>query len=411
MDPLHLEMISEPSKGQAKLTVIGLGGAGCNAVRRMIESELTGVNYIVGNTDAQALRVSPAGTKVQMGEELTGGLGSGGSPERGRLAAEESRQEIERNISGADMVFIAAGMGGGTGTGSAPLVAELAKKAGILTVAIVTRPFIFEGRPRQRVAEEGLRELRKHVDTLIEIPNQRLLSIATPQTTYKDAMKLADEVLVNATRGISDIILRSGDINVDFADVRAVMQDRGNALMGCGRASGADRAVQAANLAIQSPLLNDISIDGAQALLVNITGGETMTLHEVADATSVIVNAAGEQAEVIFGTVLDPAMGDEISITLIATGFDSAEKRVLPMREPAREATRTLAEELAAVTEEAHGIGALRERRVAVQGERLGTATEEPREQSAPADSALPRRRDWLVTRDRPRFMTRHVDS
>ena len=339
MDELHLEMVSEPLKGQANLCVVGLGGAGGNAVRRMIESSLTGVNYVVGNTDAQALRKNPSPQKLQLGEALTAGLGAGGDPERGRLAAEESRELLAEAMAGADMVFIAAGMGGGTGTGAAPVVAEIAKSTGALTVAIVTRPFIFEGHPRIRVADAGLAALREHVDTLITIPNQRLLSIASQETTYAEAMRLADDVLVSGTKGITDIILRSGDINVDFADVRAVMENRGNALMGAGRASGQDRAIKAATAAISSPLLNDVSIDGAEAVLVNITGGESMTLHEVADATSVIVNAAGEQANVIFGTVIDPTFGDELSITLIATGFGEPKKRVLPIRDEAE--TRT----------------------------------------------------------------------
>ncbi len=413
MDSMQIEMVSDPPKGQAELTVVGLGGAGGNAVRRMIESSLTGVTYVVGNTDAQALRDSPADVKLQMGESLTGGLGSGGNPETGRLAAEESREDLEAAITNADMVFIAAGMGGGTGTGSSPIVAELAKAAGALTVAVVTRPFIFEGRPRIKAAETGLKELRKHVDTLIEIPNQRLLSIASPDTTYPDAMKLADEVLVNATRGITDIILRSGDINVDFADVRAVMQDRGNALMGCGRASGADRAVKAAQMAIQSPLLNDVNIDGAQALLVNITGGPNMTLHEVADATSVIVNAAGDQAEVIFGTVVDPDMDEELSITLIATGFDTPAKRVLPIADNGRE-TRSTPHEPNAHEADAPE-SSVSERLVAEAGgdgvvaddadERDATASPD-REAAAEA----PRRRDWIVGRDRPMFMKRRVE-
>lgn len=288
-------MVTEQPKGQANLTVVGLGGAGGNAVRRMIDSSLCGVNFVVANTDAQVLRDSPAQQRLQIGEKLTAGLGSGGNPDKGKLAAEESREDLSKALAGSDMVFIAAGMGGGTGTGASPIVAELAKSTGALTVAVVTRPFIFEGRPRLRIAEEGIRELQKHVDTLIVIPNQRLLSIASQETTYADAMRLADEVLVNATRGITDIILKSGDINVDFADVRAVMENRGNALMGCGRASGADRAIHAANMAISSPLLNEVSIDGAQAILVNITGGPDLTLHEVADATSVIVNAAGSR--------------------------------------------------------------------------------------------------------------------
>jgi len=421
MDSLHLEMVSETPKGQAKLTVIGLGGAGGNAVRRMIESSLHGVNYVVANTDAQALRDSPSPQKLQIGETLTNGLGSGGNPDKGRKAAEESREMLESAVKGADMVFIAAGMGGGTGTGSSPLVAEIAKSSGALTVAIVTRPFIFEGRPRVRVAEEGLSELRKHVDTLIVIPNQRLLSIASQDTTYADAMRLADEVLVNATRGITDIVLRSGDINVDFADVRSVMENKGNALMGMGRASGDDRAIEAATQAIQSPLLNDVSIDGAEALLVNITGGQGMTLHEVADATSVIVNAAGEQAEVIFGTVLDESMGDEIAVTLIATGFESPEKRVLPLKEPRRPATEVHGERMLAGRDPASAPRVpaddeVPETRVAAAGDRgdgfEATPSEAPKSPGTPSPSGpgTPRRRDWMSGRDRPTFMKRQVE-
>jgi cell division protein FtsZ len=310
-------------------------------------------------------------------------------------------------------------------------VAELARAAGALTVAIVTRPFIFEGRPRMKAADEGLKDLRQHVDTLITIPNQRLLSIAAQETTYADAMQLADEVLVNATRGITDIILRSGDINVDFADVRAVMENRGNALMGCGLASGPDRAIQAAGAAIASPLLNDVNIDGAEAVLVNITGGEAMTLHEIADATSVIVDAAGEQANVILGTVVEPSLGDDIAVTLIATGFGEREKRVLPLREsvspqkapspepkvdvgPGEEPQPAAAVEAAAAAEEPL---------VAAQvaGDRLSKPEAPPAERDvkippspSAATTAAQRRGLWQgdksVSRDRPVFMKRQVE-
>jgi cell division protein FtsZ len=318
-------------------------------------------------------------------------------------------------------------MGGGTGTGAASVVAELARAAGALTVAIVTKPFIFEGQPRMKVADEGLRDLREHVDTLIVIPNQRLLSIASAETTYVQALHLADEVLVNATTGISDIILRSGDINVDFADVRAVMANRGNALMGSGRASGPDRAVQAATAAISSPLLNDVSIDGAEALLVNITGGENMTLHEVADATSVIVNAAGEQAKVIFGTVVDPSMGDEVSITLIATGFGDQEKRVLPLTDsPADEAADASpsssevmeSSEKASserTNEAAEVLTRFAKAATAVGGEDTSADAPPRQELDVSWDEPEPPRREetkrgWGVLRDRPTFMKRQVE-
>ncbi len=426
MDSLHLEMISEPNTNQANLTVMGLGGAGGNAIRRMIETSLGGVKYVVANTDSQALDSSPAKSKLQIGGELTGGLGSGGDSNVGRAAAEESRDDLAQSIDGADMVFITCGMGGGTGTGAAPVVAALARAAGALTVAIVTKPFIFEGQPRMKVADDGLDALREHVDTLIVIPNQRLLSIASAETTYVQALHLADEVLVNATTGISDIILRSGDINVDFADVRAVMANRGNALMGSGRASGPDRAVQAATTAISSPLLNDVSIDGAEALLVNITGGDNMTLHEVADATSVIVNAAGEQAKVIFGTVVDPSMGDEVSITLIATGFGDQEKRVLPLGErsdeasngvsdgvvkepeetPSAPATNEAAEVLTKFAEEAAtAVGDDVSPQEEAPGPKLDASWDEPEEPRKDE-----RARSWGVLRDRPTFMKRQVE-
>jgi cell division protein FtsZ len=412
-DLLHLEIVSEAEKGQANLTVIGVGGAGGNAVRRMIEASLTGVSYVVANTDAQALRSSPSPVRLQIGEQLTGGLGSGGNPKKGRQAAEESREKLQKAVTGADMVFIAAGMGGGTGTGASPLVASLAKEAGALTVAIVTRPFAFEGQPRMRVAEEGLRELREHVDTLIVIPNQRLLSIAGEDTTYPEAMRFADDVLVNATRGITDIILRAGDINVDFADVRAVMENRGNALMGCGRASGPNRAVDAASSAIASPLLNDVSIDGAEAILVNITGGDDMTLHQVAQATSVITDAAGDQADVIFGTVVDPNMRDQMTVTLIATGFGNPERRVLPIKDREGRSAERVAPPLPVGLDLAEPILEPQPtmRAVASAGDPGEARAEVADPAPATSTGAEPRSRTWFVSRDRPVFLRRSVED
>jgi cell division protein FtsZ len=305
----------------ASLRVIGLGGAGGNAVNRMISAGLKGVEFITANTDSQALGQSQAPHKIQMGTQLTRGLGSGGSPDVGRKAAEETAEEIGSLLRGSDMVFITCGMGGGTGTGAAPMVASLAREMGCLTVAVVTKPFSFEGKHRNEVAEDGLNELRENVDTLIVIPNDRLLSVVERTTPILEAFRTADEVLLQATKGISDLITVPGIINLDFADVKTVMSARGNALMGTGIASGENRAVEAAQLAVSSPLLEDVSIAGAQALLVNITGGPALSLHEASDAASVILEAAGGDASVIFGAVIDPRIESEIRVTVIATGF------------------------------------------------------------------------------------------
>jgi cell division protein FtsZ len=309
------------STASAKLKVMGVGGAGGNAVNRMIGSGLRGVEFIVANTDVQALNQSLAPHRIQIGKSTTRGLGSGGDPGRGRLAAEEDEQTIADALTGSDMVFITAGMGGGTGTGAAPVVARLAKQGGALTVAVVTRPFTFEGRRRLRQADDGLAELRAEVDTLIIIPNERLLAVVEKDTTLTDAFGVADEVLLKATKGISDLVTVPGLVNLDFADVKAVMSNRGNALMGTGRASGAGRALEAAQAAVASPLLEDVSISGAEGVLVNITGGRDLTLHEVNEAANVVVSAAGEDANVIFGAVIDPNMDGEMMITVIATGF------------------------------------------------------------------------------------------
>ena len=316
------------STNTAKLKVVGCGGAGGNAVNRMIGAGLRGVEFIAANTDVQALNQSLAPHRIQLGANATRGLGSGGDPSVGRRAAEEDEQAIADSIVDSDMVFITAGMGGGTGTGSAPVVARLARQSGALTVAVVTKPFSFEGRRRMRQAEEGLAELRAEVDTLIVIPNERLLAVVDKGTPLSDAFSVCDEVLLKATKGISDLVTVPGLVNLDFADVKAVMSNRGNALMGTGRASGANRALEAAQAAVSSPLLEDVSIAGAEGVLVNITGGRDLTLHEVNEAASVVVGAAGEEANVIFGSVIDPNMDGEMMITVIATGFGHVEPRL-----------------------------------------------------------------------------------
>jgi cell division protein FtsZ len=336
----ELEMEGSAS---AKLKVIGVGGAGGNAVNRMIGAGLRGVEFIVTNTDVQALNQSLAPHRIQIGKTTTRGLGSGGNPEQGRRAAEEDEQILADALSGSDMVFITAGMGGGTGTGAAPAVARLAKQHGALTVAVVTRPFGFEGRRRLRQADDGLAELRAEVDTLIVIPNERLLEVVEPGTTLTDAFGVADEVLLKATKGVSDLVTVPGLVNLDFADVKSVMSNRGNALMGTGRASGEGRALQAAQAAVSSPLLEDVSISGAEGVLVNITGGHDLTLHEVNEAANVVVSAAGEDANVIFGAVIDPNMDGELMITVVATGFGQSKSRVA-------------AERSHAVTTEGHGL-------------------------------------------------------
>jgi cell division protein FtsZ len=312
----------------AKLKVLGVGGGGGNAVNRMIGAGLRGVEFITANTDVQALNQSLAPTRIQIGPNTTRGLGSGGDPSTGRRSAEEDEPTLAEALTGADMVFITAGMGGGTGTGAAPVAARLAKATGALTVAVVTKPFAFEGRRRTRQAEEGIEQLRAEVDTLIVIPNERLLAVVEKTTSLTDAFSICDEVLLKATKGISDLVTVPGLVNLDFADVKAVMSNRGNALMGTGRASGPSRAIEAAQAAVSSPLLEDVSISGAEGVLVNITGGRDLTLHEVNEAASVVTQAAGDEANVIFGSVIDANMDGELLITVIATGFGRAEPRL-----------------------------------------------------------------------------------
>ncbi len=305
----------------AKIIVVGVGGAGGNAINTMIKSGLDGVNFIAANTDIQALRASYANTSVQIGKQLTKGLGAGANPEVGKKAALEDKDNLAGLFEGADMVFITAGMGGGTGTGAAPVIAEIAKSVGALTVGVVSKPFIFEGKVRQRQANDGVSELRNHVDTLITIPNQRLLSIAGKDMTMLNAFQKADEVLLYAVKGISDLIQVHGLINLDFSDVRTVMAEMGMALMGTGIASGENAAVEAARMAISSPLLEDISIDGAQGVLINITGSSDLTLLDIHEASTLIQEEADENANIIFGAVIDENLTDEVRITVIATGF------------------------------------------------------------------------------------------
>ena len=305
----------------AKIKVVGVGGGGCNAVNTMIRSGLSGVEYIVANTDAQALSISLAETKIQLGGTVTKGLGAGANPEIGKKSALEDYEKISEVLKGADMVFITAGMGGGTGTGAAPVIAKLARELGALTVGVVTKPFVFEGKKRFKQAEEGIRNLEESVDSLITIPNQRLLYLAGENLSLVDTFKKADEVLLNAVRGISDLINNTGHINADFADVSTVMANKGLALMGTGVANGAGRAIKAATEAISSPLLEDISINGATGIIINITGSDTLSMHETNEAVTLIMEAADENAEIIFGTVIDNNAGDDIKVTVIATGL------------------------------------------------------------------------------------------
>ena len=312
----------ENTTQNARMKVVGVGGGGGNAVNRMIEERLEGVEFISVNTDAQALLNSKSDIKIQIGKKLTRGLGAGARPEIGKQAIDESREEVARAMYNADLVFVTCGMGGGTGTGAAPVLCELARAAGALTVGIVTKPFLFEGRKRMRQAELGIAEMRKNVDTMIVVPNERLLAVVGKGIPFQDALKKADEVLLHATQGISSLISVTGLVNVDFADVRTVMQEGGSALMGTGIGRGENRAIEAAQQAIASPLLDNVSVSGATGVLVNITGGADLTLGEVHQINEIIHDAVGEDAEIIFGAVHEPAMQGEIRVTVIATGFD-----------------------------------------------------------------------------------------
>jgi cell division protein FtsZ len=318
-------------RGRASIKVIGVGGGGGNAVNTMIDSGLTGVEFMAANTDSQALQYNLAAMKLQLGNEATRGLGCGADPTKGQLSATEVRERIAELLQDTDMVFVTAGLGGGTGTGAAPVIAEVARELGALTVAVVTKPFMFEGRMRMKHAEAGLDELHRVVDTVITIPNQRLLALAGKKTSMRDAFRLADEVLFNAVRGISDLITIHGLINLDFADVRTIMNEMGAALMGTGTSSGEARAVEAARAAISSPLLEDLSIDGAHGVLINITGGEDLSLFDVNEASTLIQEAAHEDANIIFGAVIDDEMEEgTMRVTVIATGLDDKRVRRSP---------------------------------------------------------------------------------
>ena len=334
----------------ATIKVVGVGGGGNNAVNRMIDHGVEGVEFIAVNTDAQALNLSKAEIKLQIGEKLTRGLGAGANPEIGKKAAEESREQIEEVLQGADMIFVTAGKGGGTGTGAAPVIAEIAKELGALTVGVVTRPFSFEGMRRQKQAKNGIGALKDSVDTLIVIPNDRLLEIVDKNTPMLEAFREADNVLRQGVQGISDLIAKPGLINVDFADVKTIMSDKGSALMGIGVATGENRAVEAAKKAISSPLL-ETSVDGAQGILMNISGGPSLSLFEVQEAADLVTAAASEEVNVIFGNVINENLKEEVIVTVIATGFDEAAKEksqpmgARPSRLPHQQAAPTIAPE------------------------------------------------------------------
>jgi cell division protein FtsZ len=334
-----IEFVGEKQMLGARIKVIGIGGGGGNATNTMISSGLSGIEFIAANTDLQAMGANLAPVKIQLGAQLTKGLGAGANPEIGREAALEDAEIIREHLNGADMVFVTAGMGGGTGTGGAPVVARIARDIGALTVAVVTKPFVFEGKKRMRQAEEGMRELKDAVDTLIAIPNQRLLTVSERNASILETFRQADDILMQAVRGIADLITVHGLINLDFADVRTIMSEMGMAMMGAGSAAGENRAVEAAQRAISSPLLEDASIRGARGVLINITGSHDLSLHEVNDAATLIQEEADEDANIIFGAVIDERLGDEVRITVIATGFTEATRQEKePRHEPVADA-------------------------------------------------------------------------
>ena len=344
-------MILQFNNQKASIKVIGAGGAGCNAVNTMITSRLENVDFIVANTDRQALERSDSPVKIQIGESVTRGLGAGANPEIGRQAALEDMERIQGTLKGADMVFIAAGMGGGTGTGAAPVIAEAAKAMGVLTVGVVTKPFMFEGKVRTRIAEEGLRQLQEHVDSLIVIPNEKLFSISKKKTTLLEGFKMADDVLLHAVKSITDLINIPGLINLDFADVKTIMSNMGMAFMGIGVHGGENRAAEAARKAIANPLLDDISIRGAKGMLINITGSSALTFQDLEDATNLIREEAHEEANIIFGAAIDENMAEKFQITVIATGFsnDKAQRNEAPAEVSRGREKVSMAEELSEI--------------------------------------------------------------
>lgn len=347
--PLDEAAVSEENFGPAKIKVVGIGGGGGNAVNRMIASKLSGIEFIAANTDLQALRRCEAETKLQLGQKITRGLGAGADPDIGRNSALEDTDKILDVLNGADMVFLAAGLGGGTGTGAVPIIGSLSAEVGALTVAVVTKPFAFEGRRRMLIAERGLEELHKAVDTVIAIPNERLLSFVDRGTTLSEAFLTADDVLRQSVQGISDLITMPGEVNADFADVRAIMCGQGIAVMGTGQASGENRALEAAQRAVSSPLLEDASIEGAGGCLINITGGKSLTLHEVAEAARMVTEAVDPNANIISGLVVDETMDEEMKVTVIATGFAEsrqprpADSEAMPEADQAAEPAEGLA--------------------------------------------------------------------
>ncbi|MEX0893300.1 MAG: cell division protein FtsZ [Gemmatimonadota bacterium] len=390
----------------AKMKVIGVGGGGGNAINRMIDEDLEGVEFLSVNTDSQSLKLNKAPIKVQIGKKLTRGLGAGARPEIGRQAIEESREEMAEYLAGADLVFITAGMGGGTGTGAAPVIAEIAREMGALTIGIVTRPFLFEGKKRMRQADMGLAELKRCADTVIVVPNERLLSVVGKGTSFRDALKKADEVLLHATQGISDLIHVTGDVNVDFADVRTVMQSRGPALMGSGFGTGENRAVEAAQEAISSPLLDNVTIEGAAGVLINITGGMDLTIDEVTTIASIIQEAAGDESEIIFGAVHDPSLEGKVRCTVIATGLEKEEEQPRDNLVRPDFGRRTRAPAMAAA-------GAEQPRRAAVGGGSAGPAMSAGAyEEAMPfaRPSAVPLGRQQLTDLDIPTFIRRQMD-
>jgi cell division protein FtsZ len=335
---MAIELDVSSLTSDARIRVVGVGGGGGNAVRTMIARGLDGVEFVAANTDRQALLSNPAGIKLQLGKDVTRGLGAGADPNRGRMAVEESLDDVREALDGSDMIFVTAGMGGGTGTGAAPVIARIGREIGALVVGIVTKPFNYESKRRMAVAENGIKDLREHVDALIVIPNQRILTVVDRDVTFANALMMVDNVLYNATKGIADIISGVGYMNVDFADVRTVMSGMGDALMGIGRASGDHRAIEAAQNALNSPILEGMSIYGAQGLLVNVTGGSGMTMFEVSEAVAAIEQAAGDEVNLIHGVVIDERMEEEIAITVVATGFhrqhEEKKTMVVPVAAP-----------------------------------------------------------------------------
>ena len=342
---MAIELDTSSLMSDARLRVVGVGGGGGNAVKTMISRGLDGVEFVAANTDRQALMNNPAGIKLQLGKDVTRGLGAGADPKKGRAAVEESIEEVHDALAGSDMIFVTAGMGGGTGTGAAPVIARVGREMGALVVGIVTKPFGYESKRRMQVAENGIKELRENVDALIVIPNERILSVVDKNVTFADALAMVDTVLYNATKGIADIISGVGYVNVDFADVRTVMSGMGDALMGIGVASGEHRAIEAAQNALNSPILEGMSIYGAQGLLVNITGGHSLTMFEVSEAVSAIEKAAGDEVNLIHGVVVDERMEDELAITVVATGFRRQEEKKLQISMPTIEIVRTQPEQ------------------------------------------------------------------